>query len=134
LIERFGNRAIHDALPRPCADTSQRIPRWLNPVVTANLRQGGETDRSAFMIAAWARYAAGVDEAGEPIEINDPQAGHVSSLARRARHDPEVFAADRGLFGALADDEVFRSGVAKRLSRIWQVGIRQALAELNDAG
>ena len=34
-------------------------------------RHGGEVQRSALVVAAWARYAEGVDEQGEPIEVVD---------------------------------------------------------------
>ena len=32
---------------------------------------GGKIHRSALVVASWARYAEGVDEAGEPIEVVD---------------------------------------------------------------
>ena len=37
----------------------------------SNLRSGGEIERRAAVVASWARYAEGVDEQGEPIEVVD---------------------------------------------------------------
>ena len=58
--------------PRLCAESSDRIPKWLLPVVRAAAREpAGEITRSAAIVASWARYAEGVDEQGEPIEVVD---------------------------------------------------------------
>ena len=47
---------------RLCAQSIDRIPKWLLPVVRDHLASGGEVARSAAIIASWARYAEGVDE------------------------------------------------------------------------
>ena len=65
---------VRDTIPRLCAESSDRIPKWLLPVVRAQLESGGEITRSAAIVASWARYAEGVDEEGEPIEIVDRRA------------------------------------------------------------
>ena len=45
LIERFSNAAVRDTVPRLCAESSDRIPKWLVPVIRENLAAGG-TSRS----------------------------------------------------------------------------------------
>ena len=64
LIERFANPEIKDTLARLCAESSDRIPKWLLPVVRDQLADGGPIRRAALVVAAWARYAEGVDEDG----------------------------------------------------------------------
>ena len=59
LIERFSNPGVRDTIPRLCAESSDRIPKWLLPVVRAQLQSGGEITRSAAIVASWARYAEG---------------------------------------------------------------------------
>jgi mannitol dehydrogenase-like protein len=49
LIERFSNGHIRDTLVRLCAESSDRIPTWLLPVIRINLAQGGEVRRSTGM-------------------------------------------------------------------------------------
>src|SRR5260370_9916488 len=66
LIERFSNPQVRDTIARLCAESSDRIPKWLLPVVRQQLAAGGEIRRSAAVVASWARYAEGVDEAGQP--------------------------------------------------------------------
>ena len=75
LIERFSNPQVRDTIARLCAQSSDRIPKWLLPVVRQQLATGGEIRRSAAVVASWARYAEGVDEEGEPIEVVDRLAG-----------------------------------------------------------
>src|SRR5690606_21303738 len=71
LIERFANPEIRDTIARLCAESSDRIPKWLVPVIRENLATGGHVQLSAAIVASWARYAEGVDEQGQPIEVVD---------------------------------------------------------------
>ena len=81
LVERFANPEVRDTLARLCAESSDRIPKWLVPVINRNLETGGEIDRSALVVASWARYAEGVDEQGEPIEVVDRVKDRVMAAA-----------------------------------------------------
>ncbi len=47
LIERFSNPEVRDTVARLCAESSDRIPKWLLPVVRHNLDSDGEIERSA---------------------------------------------------------------------------------------
>ena len=82
LIERFANPEVRDTLARLCAETSDRIPKWLLPVIRHNLEHGGEIDRAALVVAAWARYAEGVDEQGEPITVVDRLSEQLTATAQ----------------------------------------------------
>jgi mannitol 2-dehydrogenase len=57
LLRRFANPAIRDDLARLAAFSSDRIPKWLVPVIQQNLASGEEVTRSAAVVASWARYA-----------------------------------------------------------------------------
>ena len=52
LIERFSNPEVRDTLARLCAESSDRIPKWLLPVVRHQLATGGEITRSAAVVAS----------------------------------------------------------------------------------
>ena len=88
LIERFSNPAVRDTVARLCAESSDRIPKWLLPVVRHNLAQGGEVTRSAAVVASWARYAEGIDEQGEPIEVVDRLTEQLTAAATPAARGP----------------------------------------------
>jgi len=107
LIERFANPEVRDTLARLCAESSDRIPKWLLPVIREQLASGGEIARSALVVAAWARYAEGQDEQGQPIEVVDRLRDQLIARARAQREEPLIFISDRDLFGDLIDNERF---------------------------
>jgi mannitol 2-dehydrogenase len=130
LIERFSNPQVRDTIARLCAESSDRIPKWLLPVVRQQLAAGGEIRRSAAVVASWARYAEGVDEQGEPIEVVDRLRDSLMPLARRQREDPDAFIANRDIFGDLADNKPFVVAYRSALASLHQRGARATLESL----
>jgi len=130
LLERFANPAVRDTLARLAFDGSERLPKWLLPVVRDNLAAGGEVRRSAAIVAAWARYCEAVDEQGEPIEVDDSRRDRLTARALRQREDPLAFLADRDLFGDLADDERFTAPYLEALASLHEHGARATLEAL----
>ena len=130
LIERFSNPQVRDTIARLCAQSSDRIPKWLLPVIREQLTVGGEIRRSAAVVASWARYAEGVDERGEPFEVVDRFADGLTQLARRERTEPGAFIANRSLFGDLAEDKRFAAAYLSALDSLHQRGARATLQSL----
>jgi mannitol 2-dehydrogenase len=130
LIERFANPEIRDTLARLCAESSDRIPKWLVPVIRIQLADGGPVSRSALVVAGWARYAEGVDEEGEPIEVVDRRKEAVMARAAEQRTDPLAFLRDPDLFGNLVDDERFTAEYTAALASLHEHGARATLEAL----
>ena len=127
LIERFANPEVRDTLARLCAESSDRIPKWLLPVIRLNLEHGGEIDRATLVVAAWARYAEGVDEQGEPITVVDRVRERVMAAAGRQHDDLLALISDRDLFGDLADDDRFAATYREALDSLHKHGARATL-------
>jgi mannitol 2-dehydrogenase len=127
LIERFSNPHVRDTVARLCAESSDRIPKWLLPVIRENLAAGGEIRRSAAVVASWARYAEGVDEQGREIDVVDRRRDVLMANARRQQEDPLAFLADREVFGDLVDDERFTSHYVRYLRSLHERGARATL-------
>jgi mannitol 2-dehydrogenase len=134
LIERFSNPEVRDTIARLAAESSDRIPKWLLPVVRAQLADGGPITRSAAIVASWARYAEAVDEQGEPIEIVDRVAERVKAAAQRQREDPTAFIQDRELFGDLAHDPRFVTAYTDALDSLHHRGARATLETIVATG
>jgi len=131
LIERFSNPEVRDTIARLCAESSDRIPKWLLPVVRAQLSTGGPIERSAAVVASWARYAEGVDERGEPIEVVDRLRDSLMSIAARQRSgDLDAFIANRELFGDLVDDPRFSEAYRSALNSLHERGARATLESI----
>jgi mannitol 2-dehydrogenase len=130
LIERFSNPQVRDTIARLCAESSDRIPKWLLPVVREQLANGGEIRRSAAVVASWARYAEGTDEQGQPIEVVDRLRDSLMAAARRQHEDPDAFIANRGIFGDLAENRSFATAFRSALASLHQRGARATLESL----
>ncbi len=130
LIERFSNPEVRDTIARLCAESSDRIPKWLLPVIRAQLKTGGEIRRSAAVVASWARYAEGVDEQGQPIEVVDQLRDVLTPLAKHNRGNPDAFISNRAVFGDLVDDERFVTAYRTTLTSLYERGARATLESL----
>lgn len=131
LIERFANPAVRDTLVRLCAESSDRIPKWLVPVIDDNLAAGRPVDLSAAIVASWARYAEGSDEHGAPIEVVDRRKDSVMAAARlHLTGDPLAFVRDGDLFGDLAERPEFTVPYLRALDSFHQRGARATIEGL----
>lgn len=129
-IERFANPAVRDTIVRLCFGSSDRIPQWLLPVVRENLRTGEPIRLSAATVASWARYAEGVDEQGEPIDVQDQLADSLVPLAKSQRDNPTAFIENTALFGDLAKEKRFVDAYLWALNSLHEVGARATLEAL----
>lgn len=127
LVQRFSNPGVRDTIARLCAESSDRIPKWLLPVIRAQLAAGGPIQLATAVVASWARYAEGLDERGDPINVVDRQA---DTLRKLARQGGTAFIENRPLFGDLADDNRFRTRYLTTLDSLHKVGTRQTLEAL----
>ena len=107
LIRRYANPEVKDTLARLCAESSDRIPKWLLPVVREQLAKGGEIRRAAAVVASWARYAEAVDEEGQPINVVDRLKTSLVQIASKNRSHSTCFIENTDVFGELAQDKRF---------------------------
>ncbi len=128
LIQRFANAEIRDTLARLCTDSSDRIPKWLVPVIRHQLVSGGQVHLAALIVASWARYAEGLDEIGQPIQVVDNRRDEVTSRARRQLHDPLAFL-DPRLFGNLREQRQFTAPYLAALDSLHSSGARATVAK-----
>jgi mannitol 2-dehydrogenase len=127
LIERFANPGVRDTIARLCADSSDRIPKWLLPVIRANLDSGEPVRLSAAIVASWARYAEAVDERGQPIDVVDQLADSLIPIAQSQRENPLAFIENEALFGDLAQQARFVDAYTWALGALHRDGSRATL-------
>jgi len=107
LIERFSNSQVLDTVARLAAESSDRIPKWLLPVVREQLKKKGPVALSAAIVASWARYDEAIDEKGDPIIVVDPLRDELVAIARTQRKNPTAFIQNAKLFGDLGSNPAF---------------------------
>lgn len=130
LLERFANPGVRDTIVRLCFGSSDRIPKWLLPVIRENLRTGAPIAMSAATVASWARYAEGVDEQGEPINVEDQLAQTLVPLAKAQRDNPLSFIQNTEVFGDLAAHPRFVEAYLWALDSLHRNGARATLEAL----
>jgi mannitol 2-dehydrogenase len=130
LIERFANPGVRDTIARLCAYSSDRIPKWLLPVIRANLATGAPIRLASATVASWARYAEGVDERGEPIEVVDQLADSLVPIARSQCAHPTAFIEITAVFGDLAQAPRFVEAYRWALDSLHRHGARATLEAL----
>ncbi|QKS01874.1 mannitol dehydrogenase family protein [Sphingomonas sp. CL5.1] len=105
ILARFANSAIEHKLSQIAWDGSQKLPYRLLDTVRDARQEGRPINRLAVPIAAWFRFLASMRTHIE--DLVDPLAAR---LLERA-DDPAALLDLRDVFGALAQDAVFRREV-----------------------
>jgi mannitol 2-dehydrogenase len=133
LVERFANPYIRDTLIRLATDGSDRIAKFVLPVVRDRVAAGQPVELSAAIAASWAVFARGIDEHGDPIPVTDRQSALVADAVERAADNPAVFVADERLFGDLVSASAFTDSFARTYRAIRDRGAPEALAAIVSA-
>ncbi|OBH16654.1 mannitol dehydrogenase family protein [Mycobacterium sp. E3247] len=130
LVERFANPAVRDTIARLCAYSSDRIPKWLFPVICDNLAADGPVRLAAAAVASWARYAEGTDEWGRPYEVVDQLADSLIPIARSQYQNPTAFIEVTAMFCDLAHQPRFVEAYRWALDSLHSKGARATLEAL----
>lgn len=108
IIEsRFSNPEVRDTVPRLCQDASNRLPKFILPIISANLQQGRDCKGLALVVALWCRLCY---ESGKPdsdLVLDDPQASRLIKQAQLAKEDASIFLQMNDIFGILSNNEIF---------------------------
>jgi mannitol 2-dehydrogenase len=131
LIARFSSEAIADTLARQVVDASERIPKFLLPVLREQLQLGGPIEHIALVIAAWSRYLEGQDEAGRPITPTDIRADELIAAARAEDKQPGSLLALQSVFGDLGTDARFTAAYLAARSALIADGAETTVRALN---
>nr|WP_269329084.1 mannitol dehydrogenase family protein [Kineosporia babensis] len=131
LIERFANPQVRDTLARLASYGSDRIPKFVVPVIRANLANDVVSTRAIAIAVTWARYAEAIDEQGGPITVVDVELEDVLARGAQQSADPLALARSTRWFGSLADDPRFAAVYTEQLALIHEIGAREFLTRLN---
>lgn len=130
LIERFSNRYILDTTTRLAAESSDRIPKFLLPVVHELLEANLSVRLSAAIIASWARYAEAIDEQGKTLDVVDPLKEKLIAIAKTQRVRPAAFIENESIFALLAQDPRFSAPYLLALKSLHSDGVQKMLRNI----
>lgn len=134
LMRRFGSEAIKDTLARQIVDGSERIPKFLLPVIRDRLTAGDLNRRSALVLAAWSRFIDGTSDSGAELDPVDKRLEGLKAAVTAEKVTPGAFLDYEAVFGELGTHPVFRAEFVAARARLAAVGARAAIAEVNAMG
>ncbi len=138
LVERFANPALPHKTRQIAMDGSQKLPQRLLATVRDDLAAGRPIDALALAVAGWMRYACGVDEAGRPIDVQDPLAREFARIGAANDRDPALlvrgFTSLGQVFGDdLPNDPHFTAPVTRALTDLFTQGAAATVARFHAA-
>ena len=126
LLQRFRNPALRHRTWQIAMDGSQKLPQRLLGSIRDRLHAEAGYDRLALGVAAWMRYARGLDEAGRPIDVRDPHAARIAGLAQGIDEPDRIvdaFLTMTDVFGTdLPASAPFRAALIKALDGLLRNG------------
>jgi fructuronate reductase len=136
VLQRFANPALRHRTWQICMDGSQKLPQRLLGTIRDRLAAGLEITRAALGVAAWMRYVAGVDERGRQIDVRDPLASRLRTLADKANGRSAALVDNlldvTEIFGVhLKTNEVFRRVLTNHVASLIQVGAAETVRRVN---
>ncbi|KXS39727.1 MAG: fructuronate reductase [Halomonadaceae bacterium T82-2] len=134
LLARFANDSLHHRLQQIAMDGSQKLhQRWLAGA-RARIDAGGDVACTALGVAAWIRYTAGNNLAGESHPVNDPMAETFAAL-HEAHQEPAALVAaflalDAIVPRELAGNTRFSGAVLDAYRALNESGVEAAIRRL----
>lgn len=131
LIERFQNIYIKDLISRICLESSAKFPIFLLPTIKAQLENGGNFARAAFVVAAWCKYNDGIDENGNTYTIEDAISNELIRAAALSHQEPTKFLEIDTVFGELKNNKAFVDAFLASLKMLRSKKVKECVQEMN---
>lgn len=107
IVERFQNSYVEDTLARLAVDGSDRVFKFVIPVITDRLKMNEKIHLSTAIIASFAYYLNGINEKGEKIQIVDRAKEKLLELSKKLQSDAKLIKNENEMFGEIVKDEKF---------------------------
>lgn len=135
LLERFANPALRHRTWQIAMDGSQKLPQRLLGTIRDRLARGQSIKLLSLGISAWMRYATGVDELGDAIDVRDPLAERFEMITASAEGEPgrlvDGFLGLREVFGEdLPRNELFRETLCAHITSLFQCGALETVRQI----
>jgi fructuronate reductase len=135
LLARFLNPALKHRAWQIAMDGSQKLPQRLLGTIRHRLAEQAPFPRAALGVAAWMRYVSGADEQGRPIDVRDPLADRLRSMARSAVTPDRFVDGVLGIREIFDEDlprsEPFRAALLAHLTSLIERGSLETVRRLN---
>ena len=88
--------------------------------------------RSTAIVACWGRYAEGIDENGDPIDVQDPLRDELVARAGQQYENPLAFIQNEWIFDAPPRNPEFTEHYRRTVESLSKKGMRRTIRDLNE--
>lgn len=132
LMSRFAGDAVGDTLHRQVVDGSERLAKFLVPVLRDQLRSGGEITCSAIVLAGWSLYLE-QHLVPDSAPLSDRRASELLPFAARNRASPGALLDFAPVFGDLGHDARLRTAYREACGALASDGAQRLVASISDS-
>jgi mannitol 2-dehydrogenase len=132
IVERFQNCNVLDTLARLAFDGSDRIFKFVIPVIIDRLRMNQSIFLSTAVVASYAKYLDGKSESGKDIKIVDRSKKQLMQMVKKLQSNAAQIAEQVDIFGEVVDNEKFVSVFTEIYDKINRDGSENTLKWLTD--
>ncbi|MFT6247212.1 MAG: mannitol 2-dehydrogenase [Cognaticolwellia sp.] len=123
IIEsRFANPEVRDTVPRLCQDASNRLPKFILPIIAANIASNRDCKGLALVVALWCRLCFEGGNTESDFTLDDPQSARLITQATLAKDNASIFLQMNDIFGNLGNNDNFAKNFTFWLEMLWDVG------------
>ncbi|MBD1577517.1 MULTISPECIES: mannitol dehydrogenase family protein [Vibrio] len=131
LIERYENAALQHRTWQIAMDGSQKIPqRWLE-TIQYGLDNNVQIKGLYLALAAWIKYASGIDEQGNDIDVQDPLKETFTDIWANNKESESLinaFLSIEQMFNKkIAANETFKSNLLSALNTLNEHGAKESV-------
>lgn len=126
-VLRFQNSHVRDTLARLAFDGSDRILKFVLPVIHDRLAKGESIWMGSAIVATFAFYANGKSDSGKSIEIVDRNKDKLKAMTDDFRVGGKGMKNQHLLFGDLVDNSVFVDTFNEIYKKLQNLGTRKTI-------
>lgn len=127
LLARFGSEAVRDTLARQVVDASERLPKFLLPVLREQLATDSPIDCCTLVLASWSLYLEAHTQEGAP-ELVDRRKDELLAAVSQETENPGALLDLASVFGELGTNQRLRSNYITLRAQLRTQGARDLLA------
>lgn len=125
IIQRFSNPEVRDTVARLCVDSSNRLPKFILPIIKQNLVEKRSIDGLCLVIAFWCLFCS----KSNTEQLNDENAERLIQSSTKAKSNPIDFLNMEDIFGSLSHDSHFIQNFTTAFNALLSKGIEQCLTQ-----
>jgi len=129
-VQRFSNPEVGDTISRLCVDGSNRMPKFILPIIAVNLDSSRPCPGLAMVVALWCLYCvAAAKGENSAITLVDEHSERLKYQALLTQNYAAAFLEMDDIFGALGKHSGFVMQFTHALKAISRDGVSRALEE-----